>query len=271
MRTKGIVAALLLSSATALLAHDLFMKLDTYFLAANSQVTVPVYNGTFMKSENSITTDRVLDVSVVKQGKRISVGTDRWLAGENNYTTYLTIETGPPGTVVIGTSTKTRDFGLAAADFNGYLEGDGIPDVLAARERDGELGVDVWERYGKHIKAIVQVGDTRSDDYSVKLGYPAEIVPMSNPYDLSVGDEIVVQCLVDGKPVSGQLVLAGGDGANGVIDETEGRTDGYGNITVKISEPGRWFIKFINMVKMPNDPDVDYESKWATLSFEVRE
>ena len=271
MKVRGALLVLLVGSATALLAHDLFMKLDTYFLAPDSQVTIPIYNGTFMTSENSITADRVLDVSVVKQGKRISVGTERWLAGENNYTTYLTIETGPPGTVVIGTSTKARDFGLAAADFNGYLEVDGIPDVLEARRRDGELEVDVWERYGKHIKAIVQVGDTPSDGYDIKLGYPAEIVPLSNPYELNVGDEIVVQCLVDGKPVSGQLVLAGGHGANGAIHETEGRTDGYGNITVRISESGRWFVKFINMVKMPNDPDVDYESKWATLSFEVRE
>ncbi len=271
MRRTGLLFGLLLiGSATALWAHDLFMKLDTYFLAPQSQVTIPIYNGTFMTSENSVTWDRVRDASVMMNGHRVSVDSDQWLAGENNYTTYLTIKTGAPGTYVVGASTRHRDFGLAASDFNEYLRVDGIPDVLAARERDGELGEDVWERYGKHIKAIVQVGDTRSDDFNTRLGYPAEIVPAMNPYELNVGDVILVHCLVDGEPVAGQLVIAGGHGANGAIDQTERRTRADGSVSFTISETGRWYIKFINMVKLESEPDIDYESKWATLTFEVR-
>ena len=100
------------------------------------------------------------------------------------------VETGSPGTYVIGASTRHRDFGLSAADFNAYLEHDGIPDVLKARRRDGELEKDVLERYGKHVKTILQVGHERTDDYKVRLGYPAEIVPLVNPYVMSVGDEL---------------------------------------------------------------------------------
>ena len=272
MKKTILVGSILALSAVSLSAHDLFMKLDTYFLTPNSHVTVPIFNGTFMTSENSITWDRVLDVSVVAGGNRTRVESDHWLAGENNYTTYLTVETGAPGTYVIGAATRHRDFGLAAADFNEYLRMDGIPDVLAQRERDGELGVDVWERYGKHIKAIVQVGDTPSSDFDTRLGYPAEIVSATNPYELTVGDEITVYCLVDGQPVSGQLVLAGGHGADGggAIDQTERRTRADGSVTFTISEAGRWYVKFINMVKLEAEPEIDYESKWATLSFEVR-
>ncbi len=271
MRRKGpIVMLLLVMTTSTLIAHDLFMKLDTYFLTPDSHVTIPIYNGTFMDSENSITTDRVLDVSVVKHGERIEVGTGTWLAGENNHTTYLTIETGEPGTYVIGASTKHRDFGLSGADFNAYLEHDGVPDVLEARRRDGDLEKDVWERYGKHIKAIVQVGEKRSAGWDAKLGYPAEIVPLVNPYELSVGDEMVVQCLVDGQPVTNQLVIAGGHGQDGAIEEMSARTDATGKVRFRIRETGRWYIKYINMVELEADPEIDYESKWATLSFEVR-
>lgn len=271
MRRGALIGTLLLAlTASVLVAHDLFMKLDTYFLAPNSQVTIPIYNGTFMKSENSITADRVLDVSVVNHGKRAHIGTDSWLAGENNYKTYLTIQTGEPGTYVIGTSTKHRDFGLSGADFNEYLELDGIPDVLDARRRDGELDVDIWERYGKHIKAIVQVGEQRSSGWDARLGYPAEVVPTVNPYELSAGDEIAVLCLVDGQPVANQLVIAGGHGQHGAIEQVSGRTDNSGQARFRISEPGRWYVKFINMVKLESEPDIDYESKWATLSFEIR-
>lgn len=267
---RTIVGLLFVLTATAPMAHDLFIKLDSYFVEPNSSVTIPILNGTFELSENSITSDRVLDVSMVAGQERHNLSTDSWSAGEEQDTTYLSVETGSPGTYVIGASTRHRDFGLSAADFNAYLEHDGIPDVLKARRRDGELEKDVLERYGKHVKAILQVGDERTDDYKVRLGYPAEIVPLVNPYVMSVGDELVVQCLVDGESVSGQLVIAGGQSADGTIAERNGRTDESGKIRFTIDRPGRWYIKFVHMVKLESDPDVDYESKWATLTFAAR-
>ena len=55
-----------------------------------------------------------------------------------------------------------------------------------------------------------------------------------------------------------------------LIAERSGRTDGSGKIRFKIDQPGRWYVKFINMVKLESDPEIDYESKWATLTFAVR-
>jgi hypothetical protein len=252
------------------MAHDLFIKLESYFVEPNSGITIPILNGTFELSENSISADRVLDVTVAAGGKRHTPHTGSWSAGEDQDATYLSVETGSAGTYVIGVSTRHRDFGLSAVDFNEYLKHDGIPDVLEARRREGGLEKDVRERYGKHVKAIVQVGNERTADYSVRLGYPAEIVPLLNPYAMSVGDDIDLQCLVDGEPVIDQLVIAGGQSADGMIAERTGRTDGSGKIRFTIDRPGRWYVKFINMVKPESNPDIDYESKWATLTFAVR-
>ena len=69
----------------------------------------------------------------------------------------------------------------------------GIPDVLAARERDGELGVPAWERYAKHVKAVVQVGESSSGPFDTVLGYPAEIVALVNPYTLTAGGNNATQ------------------------------------------------------------------------------
>ena len=76
-----------------------------------------------------------------------------------------------------GVSVKPRELELKAADFNAYLEEDGIPDVLEARRRNNELGKPARERYSKHVKAVFQVGDARTDVFGAVLGYPAEIVP----------------------------------------------------------------------------------------------
>lgn len=59
-RRPTVVLALVLFATTgSLLAHDLFLKANTYLLAPNSHVTIPIYNGTFFESSNSITSDRV--------------------------------------------------------------------------------------------------------------------------------------------------------------------------------------------------------------------
>ncbi len=254
--------------ATVLYAHDLFIKLDSYFLVPNTRMVVPVLNGTFTVSENSIARDRILDLSVVHHGERKRLATTLW-APEGD-TTRFTLQTGEAGTYVMGVSTKPRDLGLSAVDFNEYLEHDGIPDVLAERRRSGELAKDVVERYHKHVKAVLQVGDRRSDDFATPLGYPAEIVPVANPYSLQAGQTLRVLCLVDGNPVPNQLVIAGGEDADGrPIKERATRTDGRGATTVRLDRGGRWYVKFIHMVRSPN-AEIDYESKWATLTFEIR-
>ncbi|MGD2121049.1 MAG: DUF4198 domain-containing protein [Gemmatimonadota bacterium] len=264
----GLAAiALLAVAATAISAHDLFIKLDSYFVPPGTAIRVPIINGTFELSENSITADRVTDVSIFNEGGLRGIRQEDWDADGD--TTFLALRTGDPGTYVLGISTLPRSLALAATDFNEYLAHDGIPDVLAQRERDGELERDVVEQYSKHVKAVFQVGEARTGGLDRVLGHPAELIPVGNPYDHAPGDEFAFRALVDGDPVAGQLVLAGGQGAHGPFEERSARTDARGEVRFGIDEPGRWYIKFINMKKTTLE-GVDYESKWATLTFEVR-
>jgi uncharacterized GH25 family protein len=158
---------------------------------------------------------------------------------------------------------------MSGADFNEYLDHDGIPDILEARRQSGELDEDVTERYAKHVKAVLQVGEERDDAYDVRLGYPAEIVPLVNPYSLNAGDEYSFLCLVDGEPVANQLVILGGEQGGNLVDEVRKRTDDNGKIAFMIDSAGKWYVEFIYM-SPSSEADIDYESKWATLAFEVR-
>lgn len=265
--TALAVAFLGTAFAAAAAAHDLFVKMDSYHVPAGTPVQVPIINGTFQRSENSITADRVADVSLVVEGRRTQLGRETWNAERD--TTFLGLRTGEPGTYVLGVSTLSRSLGLDAADFNTYLASDGVVDVLKQRALDGELNEGAWEQYSKHVKAVFQVGDRRTGGLDVVLGYPAELVPLGNPYETSIGGELAFRALVDGKPVAGQLVIAGGDGGDDVIDEREARTDADGVVRFRMDRAGRWYVKFINMRKTDAE-GLDYESKWATLSFEIR-
>lgn len=266
-RSAVVLAIAGLGIAAAAAAHDLFVKLDSYHLPPGTPVQVPIINGTFQRSENSITPDRVADVSLVNQGRRTKLGMDTWNADGD--TTFYGLRTGEPGTYVFGMSTRPNSLGMDAADFNLYLASDGVVDVLKQRALDGELDEGAWEQYSKHVKGIFQVGDRTTGGLDVVLGYPAELVPLGNPYETRVGGELGFRALVDGKPVVGQLVIAGGDAGGSGIAEREARTDADGVVRFRMDRPGRWYVKFINMQKTDAE-GLDYESKWATISFEIR-
>jgi hypothetical protein len=254
-------------TATLVFAHDLFLKLETYFVPPQSEVRVAVLNGSFTASEASVTPDRLRDLSLVGPSGRQAVSHDAWKPVGDS--TWLTVKTGVAGTYVVGASLYPRELKLAAADFNNYLKEDGIPDILEARTRRGEESRPARERYQKHVKAILQVGEVRTGAFATVLGYPVEIVPLANPYSVHVGDTLAFRCLMDGKPAAHQLVIAGGEHDGQMMPERSVRSDTDGVVRFALGSAGKWYVKFIHMAAATRD-SVDYESKWATLTFEVR-
>jgi hypothetical protein len=267
MPRKFLITPLAIALATISAgAHDLFLKLDSYFLSPNSKAIVRVLNGTFQKSEGAVTRERLADLSVFGNGLAI-LESVAWRAEEK--ISVIEIETEGPGTYLVGISTRPREIDLKAADFNSYLAEDGLPDILAARKRNHELNKDARERYSKHVRAVFQVGNKLSDDYKRPLNYAVEIVPQENPYSLKAGQTLPVLCLLDGKPLANQFVIAGRETRDGKLSSTGKRTDANGLVRFELSGAGKWFVKLIHMVPV-SQPNLNYESKWATLTFEIR-
>jgi hypothetical protein len=50
-------------------SHDMYLKMETYFLQPDQQATIHLYNGTFDKSENVIARDRMRHARLVGNGK----------------------------------------------------------------------------------------------------------------------------------------------------------------------------------------------------------
>ena len=192
-------------------SHDMYLKLDTYFLQPDTLAAIKLFNGTFDKSENVIARNRMTDVSLVGNGSRSRVDTTHW--SEKDSMTILSFQTGEAGTWVAGVSTRARNIELAAADFNDYLEHDGVLDMLDWRKENNALEQDAVEKYSKHVKAIFQVGDKKTEDWQTALGYPIEFIPLSNPYDLHPGHDLQVELLWQGKPLANQLVYIASEGA----------------------------------------------------------
>lgn len=266
--------------------HDMFLKMGTYFLEPNTNATIELFNGTFELSENTIDRNRMIDVSLVGNGERTVVDTSQWI--EKGNTTILNFKTGEPGTWVAGLSTKARNIELNAEDFNEYLEHDGVLDMIEYRKQNNTVEDDAIEKYSKHVKAIFQVGDQKTDDWKAILGYPIEFVPLQNPYGLKPGGKLDVKLLSKGQALSNQLVYVGstigehsheyskdddhshddetGEGHH--HDATQLRTDKNGNVSMDIENEGQWFLRTIHMV-LSEEEGLTHESNWATLTFEV--
>lgn len=288
---------LLLTAIVLLSSHDMYLKLDNYFLAPNTSASIKLFNGTFHESENVIDRNRMLDVSLLGNGQRFRMDSTQWV--EKGNTTILNFKTGEAGTWVAGVSTRARNIEMSAEDFNGYLEHDGVLDMLEWRKENNALNEDAVEKYSKHVKTIFQVGDQWSYDWQTSLGYPIEFIPLSNPYALRAGDQLELELFWEGKPLANQLVFVGRDTpshshgevpqeeththANGEThthshDEsephshTEGvtqlRTDANGLLRVDITEDGVWYIRTIHLTHSEEE-GLTHESNWATLTFEV--
>jgi len=268
MKRRLLAAGFLVGLTTTLAAHDLFLKLADFRVAPNSNVTVTALNGTFTSSENAIARARVADLSLVGPGGWEHLDTTRLTAAASR--TRIRIRTGAAGTYLAGLSIKPSQITLKGAQFNGYLAEEGLGHVLEARKHAGEANQTATERYAKHVKTIFQAGAAGGDAWSTVLGYPVEIVPTRDPNTLSSEDTLTVRLLVNGAaaPVD-QEVLAGGQRRNGrPIAQRHLRVNGSGTVSVVITAPGTWFVKFIHMARV-NEAGVDYVSQWATLTFAV--
>ncbi|MBB6463261.1 DUF4198 domain-containing protein [Flammeovirga kamogawensis] len=266
----------LLSALIMLSSHDLYIKMETYFLKPNQETTLSLYNGTFESSENSITRNRILDASIVSHGNRQTIDSSKW-KDQDSTITQLSFTAGNAGTYVVGVSTKANTLAQSAFDFNVYLKHDGVLDMLSHRFDNALLDQDVVESYQKHVKAIYQVGEVKTDDWNTVLGYPIEFIPMESPYKKHTGETIDIRLLVDGKPVINQLVYANHKGIAHTHDGGEAhshthgqklRTNEQGIVTVTLDEDGIYYLRTIHMVEV-NNAEVTHKSKWATLSFEV--
>jgi uncharacterized GH25 family protein len=270
MKSKFLFTAALTAVVLTVQAfgHDLFLKLDSFFVAANSKVTINILNGTFMASEGAVNFARLREVSIVApDGARTNPVEANFT--KNETTSFLNLDIKDAGTYVAGMSTMEREIDLEGNDFNEYLSHDGIPDTLAERKAKKELDKKVRERYSKHVKAIFQAGDVRTDSFKTVLGYPVELVPQQNPYKLKSGSTIEILCLKDGRPLVNQFVQSGREFGGKAVAGQDVRTDKKGIAKFKLSAAGKWYVRFINMTRL-DDPKVNYESKWATLTFEIK-
>lgn len=250
-------------------SHELFLKSDSYFLVENSSAKLYLFNGTFDKSENIITRDRIINPKIIGMDYDFKPSTDDYY--DQDEITYLNFKTGKKGTYTAGISTKPNVIELSGEDFEDYLEHEGLTEIISDRKTKGISGKPAIEKYSKHVKAIFQVGDKRTGHFSVQLDYPIEFMPLKNPYKLSVGDEMSFKLMFMGQPLENQTIHVSSreNLQNKGEEELSFKTNQNGEVAFEITNKGHWYVATIHMMESEEE-NLNYESNWATLTFEVK-
>ena len=265
----GIAAVLAVTlGITRLLAHDFWLVPEFFTAPAGWHIHVYANTGMrFPESTAALAPERVASARLVGADQIVEI------THMNRIGKSLALEVTPPseGQWYAAIEVKPRRIELTAEQFNEYLAHDGLPDILELRRERGELDKPGRELYQRGAKALLRAGSGGPEVWDKVLGLTIELVPLSNPERLSPGDTLGVRLLFRDEPVEGAVLAAGYAGFKGEGHVSESRTDVNGVARLPIPEAGRWYVRTIYMIERTDAPDLDWQSFWASLTFEVPE
>lgn len=143
-----------------------------------------------------------------------------------------------------------------------------FPNIAERHAANGFPDVPFKERYTRHAKALIAVGDGSGADRAV--GMKTEFVALTNPYDPGFDGTMQVQVLLNGEPRAGAQVEVFDRPAQGVVVVTLHRTNAAGVANIRVA-PGHSYL-FDAVVLEPivaSDDDAVWETFWAALTFGV--
>jgi hypothetical protein len=167
-----------------------------------------------------------------------------------------------PGVAVVWVESKPRSLELKPAEVKEYLEEIGAWESVGRKwESDGK---GKWrESYTKHAKTYVRVGRPEEDDsWSRPVGMELELVPESDPTQVAAGGELPLRLLKNGEPVPDVAVgLVAGNAKSGSLS----KTDSEGRVRLRLDRGGWWLIR-ATVLEPSSKPDLDWESRFSTLT-----
>lgn len=246
---------------SSLFAHDLWIEPTAFTPAVGSIVGIKLKVGEHFLGDPVPRDPALIEqfVSVDGSGRRPIVGQDG-----SDPAGLLRIAT--PGLIITGYRSRPYPVTLNAGKFNQYLKDEGLDAVVAARARSGQTDADAHEIFSRHAKSLVLAGapDAGGDR---ALGFTLELVAERNPYALAPGDELPVRLTYQGQPLANALVVA--------LPRTDPmaalkiRTGKDGRVRLRLPSGGAWLVKAVHMIPAPAASGAEWESFWASLTFEL--
>jgi hypothetical protein len=229
-------------------AHDFWIEPSTFRPQLGKTFTVSLLVGQDFAGDVVPRSGQLIEAFTVRDA-----GGDHPVNGFENQDPAGYVRVDRPGLAIIGYRSKANPLELPAEKFNQFLQQEGLDRVRELRAARGQTNKPDRERFYRYAKALIGSGDDQ------RLGYRFEIVSETNPPSR-------VRVFLEGKPLAGALVTALHRDDPSL--RFSARTDASGRVGFSLRKPGVWLIKSVHMVPAPAGSNADWESLWASLTFE---
>jgi len=267
MCKKIVLTCLVLAAITFVQAHEFWMQPDKFVYIPGEKLVVGFKVGeNFMGEPWNLKVNRIATLELrqlAKSTSLLSLVSDTTKKGE----IVIPLTTG--GTHMVLLQSKNAFIELEGEKFNDYLKEDGLDDIYALRQKTNTLNAPSRESYARYSKLLVQVGSHTDETFKWVAGFPIEIIPERNPYDLKRGDPVRFKILFEGKPLFGAKVRVWNRFDNRTTIQNI-YTEKNGMIETRVSNPGRWMVSVVKMVPSKKE-GADWQSYWGSLVFGVEE
>ena len=264
MRFRAFTALVLAGALlkAPLLAHDFWIEPSSFHPPAGADLAVSLRVGEHFRGDP---VPRV-DPKIVKFVLVSSTG-ETPIGGLPAVDPAGLVRVVTPGLAVLGYRSQRTAITLEPDKFEKYLEDEGLDAVLKARKARGEQTRPGNEVYSRCAKSLIAVGGTGKSGFDRALGFTTEIVAESSPVALHAGDSMRVRVLHEGAPLAGALVKAIAlDDPDNTLSTRSGKD---GRASFRLARKGVWLVKTVHMVPAPKETGADWESLWASLTFEI--
>ncbi|MCR4347665.1 MAG: DUF4198 domain-containing protein [Sulfuricaulis sp.] len=175
-----------------------------------------------------------------------------------------TVTPAAPGLYIIGLHTKPDSVSFdTLEEFEKYLRKEGLERNLALQQQRQKSGKKIEETYFRCAKSLIAAStppDTAADQV---LGFPLEFIAETNPYRTP---KLRLRLLYQNKPLEGALVVAFNKAEP--LAKLKGRTDDNGRVEFILPRSGVWLVTSVHMIPASFFSSYDWESLWASLTFE---
>ncbi len=252
----------LVCTASPAAGHDFWIEPSAYRVQVDQPVGVALRVGDHFKGQPvPRNPSRIVKfVSVGVEGESAIAGRD---GGDPAGVARFTAE----GTYLLAYRGNHAFSELEVDRFEKYLEEKGLERIVSRRRELGQSGMKAREAYSRCSKSLIHVGDGTGPGGDRPIGLTLEIVAESNPYEMTAGRPMAFRLLHEGRPLPGALVTATRRGAED--SKLSLRTDDEGRAAFTLGEAGIWLIASVHMAEAPEGLDADWESWWASLTFEL--
>ena len=260
-RLAGVVLVVQMVGAT-LLAHDMWIEPTTFTPEPGDIVGARLRVGQDFIGDPLRRDDALIDQFVVQ-----AAAGRKPLVGRPGADPAGLLRVDAPGLMVIGYRSHPSTVEQTAEKFSQYLKDEGLETIAALRARRGETGA-VRELFSRCAKSLVLSGTVQPTEGDHALGFTLELVAEKNPYTTTAGQELPVRLTYEGRPLADGLVVA--INRNNPTEKLSARSDANGRVHFRLPQGGQWLIKAVHMIPAKADAQADWESFWATLTFEIR-